>query len=539
VLIRGAEIGGRMPLDLRIAHGRIAEIGAGLSRAPGEPVHEAGGSALLPGLHDHHAHLHALAAARTSIACGPPAVAGESQLAAALRRAAAHGSGWLRGVAYHESVAGELERRRLDAWVPERPLRIQHRSGALWILNSAGVRELGLAPGPEAETGRLFRSDAWLRERLGGEFPDLAPIGAQLAAFGITGVTDTSASNDRAAWDRFVAASESGALPQRVCVMGEPGLPDGASPRVARGAVKALLDDPQLPDFDALCARIRDAHAERRGFAVHCVTRAQLVFALAAFGSAGARRGDRIEHAAVAPPELVAQVAELGLAVVTQPHFVAERGDAYRRDVEPRDLPWLYRARGWLAAGVRSRRAATRPTARPTRGAHRGAVRRTSASGAALGADEALTPEQRSRSHAPARRPGRARARVCGRRSRRSVPARPPLARRARAAHERDVARPGARAAGVASAAAIRSAAGGLMAESNREIVHRMWNCLYQKDWDGVASLIDEHGLYEDVPAPDPGAVGPENVVKRLRLGLDPVQRFEHEIHRVVAKATP
>ncbi len=71
---------------------------------------------------------------------------------------------------------------------------------------------------------------------------------------------------------------------------------------------------------------------------------------------------------------------------------------------------------------------------------------------------------------------------------------------------------------------------------SQREVVHRMWNCLYQKDWDGVASWIDEHGLYEDVPTPDTGAVGPENVVKRLRLGLDPVVRIEHEIHRVVAE---
>ena len=48
-------------------------------------------------------------------------------------------SGWLRGVAYHESVAGPLDRDRLDAWVADRPLRVQHRSGALWMLNSAGI----------------------------------------------------------------------------------------------------------------------------------------------------------------------------------------------------------------------------------------------------------------------------------------------------------------------------------------------------------------------------------------------------------------
>ena len=66
---------------------------------------------------------------------------------------------------------------------------MQHRSGALWMLNSAACRALGLdagadAPGVERDgrgraTGRLFRLDAWLRERLGEEaLPDLAPVGA-------------------------------------------------------------------------------------------------------------------------------------------------------------------------------------------------------------------------------------------------------------------------------------------------------------------------------------------------------------------------
>ena len=52
--------------------------------------------------------------------------------------------GWIRGVGYFESVAGELDRARLDRLAPARPLRIQHRSGALWMLNSAAVDRLGL-----------------------------------------------------------------------------------------------------------------------------------------------------------------------------------------------------------------------------------------------------------------------------------------------------------------------------------------------------------------------------------------------------------
>ena len=74
------------------------------------------------------------------------------------------------------------------------------------------------------------------------------------------------------------------------------------------------------------------------------------------------------------------------------------------------------------------------------------------------------------------------------------------------------------------------------MAErENKEIVSRMWNCLYQKDWDGLKAELADDCFYEDVPAPDPGATGPDNVVKRLRIGLDHVVRFEHDIHRTVA----
>lgn len=70
----------------------------------------------------------------------------------------------------------------------------------------------------------------------------------------------------------------------------------------------------------------------------------------------------------------------------------------------------------------------------------------------------------------------------------------------------------------------------------NKRVVAAMWNCLYAKDFEGVGSHIADDGLYEDVPTPDAGAVGPQNVINRLRIGLEPVVRFEHDIHRVVAE---
>ena len=41
-----------------------------------------------------------------------------------------------------------------------------------------------------------------------------------------------------------------------------------------------------------------------------------------------------MEHGAVVPPELFADLAALGVVVVTQPSFVRERGDQYLTDVE-------------------------------------------------------------------------------------------------------------------------------------------------------------------------------------------------------------
>ena len=157
--MRNAEIDGTRA-DVRIRGGVVAELGR-LAAAEGEEVVEAQGGALLPGLHDHHLHFLALAAARSSVRCGPPEVCDRDQLRAALVAAPAEQE-WVRGVGYHESVAGELDRAVLDGFVPERPVRIQHRSGKMWFLNGAALRSVGLDPGGD---GRLFRQDEWMRMR--------------------------------------------------------------------------------------------------------------------------------------------------------------------------------------------------------------------------------------------------------------------------------------------------------------------------------------------------------------------------------------
>jgi predicted amidohydrolase YtcJ len=405
VLIVGAEIEGRGPIDVRLLAGRVSEVGVGLKRQPGEPLLAAAGGALLPGLHDHHIHLLALAASESSLQCGPPEIETSAALARSLTAAGA-GQTWLRGVGYHESVAGSLGREDLDRWQPRRPVRIQHRSGAMWMLNSAAIERLGLDKGTDAEgverdrdggcTGRLFGLDLWLRERLGdAAIPPLGAVAQTLAGFGVTGVTDATVSNTDLELSALGRATESGELPQRVLAMGGIGLSRSKHPRVARGAVKIVLAERRLPKFDELRKAIEVAHEQGRSVAIHCVTRAELVFALTAFSEAGAQMGDRLEHASIAPPDCLDLLAGLPLTVVTQPGFLRQRGDAYAVDVEPRDRPWLYRGRGFLKAGVLLAAGSDAPfgPADPWL-AMRAAVDRRSAGGRCLGERERLTPDE-------------------------------------------------------------------------------------------------------------------------------------------------
>jgi predicted amidohydrolase YtcJ len=167
-----------------------------------------------------------------------------------------------------------------------------------------------------------------------------------------------------------------------------------ASDMLEIGEYKILLDEPSLPEFDDLVSRIRAAHEADRSVAIHTVTRTEIHFALAAIEAAGARQGDRLEHASVAPLESLALVARLGLSIVTQPNFVAERGDAYRIEVESRDLPHLYRVRSWLEAEVRLAAGTDAPFGDPDPWrAMQAAVTRSTRSGKRLGEAELVSPE--------------------------------------------------------------------------------------------------------------------------------------------------
>lgn len=449
--IVGAEVEGAL-VDVRIDDDRVVAVGRDLPRA-GTRVVDAAGGALLPGLHDHHLHLLAMAAARRSLDVADAADA--DAFDRALRAADADGdpTRWLRVIGYDERH-GPLDRWRLDHLAPGRAVRVQHRSGAAWVLSSAGLTRVDAA----SADGWLHRADADLGRRwsdgdhrwspgdpgvasrhgsaqvartrsvcgasdlgpdlgpdLGSDLDasldhtDLAAVARALSAAGVTGVTDATPFDDGGGFALLAAARADGTLPQRVAVTGAPSLAGDDLPTgLDRGPVKVVVADDDLPTPDALVDAFRAARRAGRAVAVHCVTRVGLVLALTAWEVVGAVPGDRIEHASVVPVELVPTIAELGLVVVTQPAFVWDRGDRYLADVEPDDRPHLYRCASLLAAGIEIGGSTDAPfgPADPWRAIGAAADRRTR-TGATVGAAEAVPAHQAlGRFLSPLDRPG-------------------------------------------------------------------------------------------------------------------------------------
>jgi len=395
-IIRNVEVDGCAGRDVRIESGRIAEVGAGLPGGADEL--DGRGGALIPGLVDHHIHLFALAAQAQSLALDGVRSASDFKARIDAALTARPPGRWLRVTGYHQAMAGELGRELLDEIAPGHPIRVQHQTGSLWGLNSLALAAVDAEDasadcierdGAGRPTGRVWRGDAWLRERLADDPPSLAAVGRRLAAFGITAVTDASVTTNVESAARLAMAHRAGELPQRLMLMSGGELaapPDGA---FAVGPVKVLLDDHDLPPLDDFVSRIGLARRWRRAVAVHCVTAAELAITLAAFEAAGALPGDRIEHGGVIPAEAIAVIRGVGLTVVTQPAFVAERGDRYLAEVDPGEHADLYRCASLQAAGVTVAASSDAPYASPDpwRGVAAAVARLTDA-GQTLGAAE-------------------------------------------------------------------------------------------------------------------------------------------------------
>lgn len=420
-----------------VAGGRIAAVSDDAAvrnlAGPGATVIDCRGHTLVPGLHDAHLHLLALARRAAAVDCSPAAVGGIPALLAALRHAAAGlpPGAWLRAAGYDETALAERRhptRHDLDAAAPGRPVLLRHRTYHAAVASSAALRLAGVTAASEAPPGGLIGRDA-VGEPDGLLFesaqelvrrvmppPSQDELAAavrttsqRLLAWGVTALQDATATNTPADLGLFAALQQRGALAQRVTLMlGAGALPElterGWAPghgtaHLALGPLKVVIDEstgPLHPPPDELARLVTAAH--RAGFqvALHAVTPEGLDAACDAIAGAqaahhrpGARH--RIEHASVATPAQAARLAGLGVVVCTQPGFLVASGVRYRAEVPPAQQPHLYPLAALAAAGVPLAGGSDAPIASPNPwlgllGARfRGATR-----AAPLGAEHAL-----------------------------------------------------------------------------------------------------------------------------------------------------
>jgi limonene-1,2-epoxide hydrolase len=72
---------------------------------------------------------------------------------------------------------------------------------------------------------------------------------------------------------------------------------------------------------------------------------------------------------------------------------------------------------------------------------------------------------------------------------------------------------------------------------ANKERVEGFWSDLYARDWEAMARYFVADSEYTDVPSPpDDVARGPAMIVARLRLGLERISSYEHDVRLMVAE---
>ncbi|HEV7853912.1 MAG TPA: limonene-1,2-epoxide hydrolase family protein [Mycobacterium sp.] len=58
------------------------------------------------------------------------------------------------------------------------------------------------------------------------------------------------------------------------------------------------------------------------------------------------------------------------------------------------------------------------------------------------------------------------------------------------------------------------------------ETVRGLWKALSDRDWDSVTSFLSDDCLYVDMPMPAASARGRENVITRLKIGLESLSSY-------------
>jgi predicted amidohydrolase YtcJ len=441
-LIRTLDAAVPVATALWVRGDRIVAVGPAedliASAGTGVPVIDFEGATIVPGLIDPHCHVSMLAYLLGGADCSQPAASDIPAIQGRLAATDPGADGWVTGSGYAEYKLAERRhpcRRDLDEAVPNAPCAVYHTSLHLAVVNSAGLRALGLdETSPDPPQGWLGRDsegklDGRLRESIAldllaanrkralaaldaaGRAAVMRSAGEHLAALGLTAVGD--AAGEAAAFGALREAERRSELPVRVTMLftyPESGwlrsagmTPGFGTDRLRIGGIKlwsdggmnsrtAAVDEPYL-DPPGETGLLWYSQEELSGMVRECVD-AGFQVAIHAQGERGIRQSlralaevtpvgnplrHRIEHGGCFTPELRREAARLGIHVVSQPGFFSALGDSYVQAFGTERTAGLYPFASMRDEGIRVAGSSDAPviTASPLIGMRDAILRRT------------------------------------------------------------------------------------------------------------------------------------------------------------------
>ena len=343
------------------------------------------GNTLIPGFHDAHCHVLSSSTSLLAVDCSPKNVSSISGIKDLLieRRSKSGSNNWIRGFGYNEFYLDEKRhptRWDLDEAVPDRPVKLLHRSGHATVLNSTALdlvnidrntpdpvygvidrhHETGDPTGLLLEMGRYLDSVIPIHTR--GELEDaLLLFDQRCLSLGITSLQDATAGNGIEQWRLFSDLSRLGQITPSLTIMPgienlssflDEGLSFGYQSGNLRVGAAKLVINLTTGDMQPPPKRLLELmkYANHVGFqvAIHAVESESVRAAITAIqqseieGISNSRR-HRIEHCSECPTDLINEIVKSGISVVTQPGFIFYHGQRYLAETEINRIPWLYR----------------------------------------------------------------------------------------------------------------------------------------------------------------------------------------------------
>ncbi|HXH82546.1 MAG TPA: amidohydrolase [Candidatus Tectomicrobia bacterium] len=367
--------------------------------------HDLGGATVVPGFNDAHCHVLSFGFTLLQVSLERARRMADIVAAVAARVHATPPGEWVRGHGYDDNKLAERRhptRADLDPVSPGHPVWLQHTSGHMGVANSAALARAGIGRDTPDPEGGVIDRDARgeptgvLKETaqalLRGAIPPatleqskdaLAAAGARFVAEGLTSVQDARAGSLVPGELRaYQEATAEGRLRTRTSLLVDVealpvrdgrvefgfGLTSGfGTDRLRLGGVKIFLDgsligrtaamtapyasDPDTSGFllkSEAALRAQVEQVTRAGWQVcmHAIGDRAIEVAIAAVEGAMGRRAralrPRVEHCGVLRRDLIPAIRRRGMVVVTQPRFITELGDGFRRALGEERLRYCY-----------------------------------------------------------------------------------------------------------------------------------------------------------------------------------------------------